>query len=103
MAIPYRLLTKEQITEVTGYKNLELLTDLEILFVTINEVASLESCTNLKQLTLLDNGLQAISNLTPVAMTLTSLTLAHQNIQVMKNLDLPFLQELYLHGNNITT
>ena len=51
---------------------------------------------------MLDNGLSRISNLTPVAMTLQMLCLCDQNITVIENLELPHLQELYLHRNQIS-
>lgn len=95
-------LTRDNITEITGQKNLEQITEIEILFLTIDELGSLDLCHNLKKLTLLDNALQRISNLSPVSMTLTNLTLSDQNIRVMENLDLPQLRELYLHRNSIT-
>ena len=37
--------------DTTGVKNLETLQELEILFLTFDEIASLEHCCNLKKLT----------------------------------------------------
>lgn len=78
-------------------KSLETIEELEILFLTFNEIASLEYCNNLKKLTreflhsskfcriifnrntvVLNNGIVRISNLSPVAMTLTSLCICDQ-------------------------
>lgn len=51
---------------------------------------------------MIDNGLQRISNLRPVAMTLTSLCLCDQMLTTIENLELPMLKELMLHRNRIT-
>jgi protein phosphatase 1 regulatory subunit 7 len=51
---------------------------------------------------MIDNGLQRISNLKPVGMTLTSLCLCDQMLTRMENLDLPVLTELMLHRNKLT-
>ena len=90
-----RLLTYEQIVTATGYRNLEELVELEIIFIGIDEISSLDDCRCLKKITLIDNGLKRISNLAPVAMTLRSLTLCDQNLTAMENLELPNLRELF--------
>lgn len=51
---------------------------------------------------MLDNGLKQISNLGSVGNTLMSLCLCDQSITKMENLNLPQLEELFLHRNLIT-
>jgi Leucine-rich repeat (LRR) protein len=97
-----RKLSRQDIVDITGVAALDTLLELEILFTTCNEIDSLEECCNLKRLAMIDNGLQSISNLRPVGNTLISLCLCDQAISVMANLDLPNLQELFLHRNVIT-
>lgn len=93
-------------TETTGSHPAAFsdISDLEILFTTCHEIGakSLGDCVNLRRLALIDNGLEVISNLSPVRSTLVSLTLCGQSITEMKNLDLPFLKELFLHNNMIS-
>ena len=73
------MLTKEDIVETVGASVvLDSLEDLEILFLTIDEVGALEACPRLRRLTLLDNGIKRISNLSPVSLTLTVLCLCDQ-------------------------
>jgi Leucine-rich repeat (LRR) protein len=88
--------------ETTGIKELEAIEEIEVLFLTCDEIASLEECSSLKKLVMIDNGLKGISNLTPVAMTLTTLCLCDQQIKKIENLELPLLQELLLHRNDIS-
>ena len=88
--------------ETTGSDNLEDLFELEILFLTCDEINSLGECSNLRRLSMIDNGLKKISNLSPVGNTLMSLCLCDQSITAMENLDLPQLEELFLHRNLIT-
>lgn len=88
--------------ETTGVENLEDLYDLEILFLTCDEINSLGECMNLKRLAMLDNGLKLISNVAVVGRTLVSLCLCDQSISKMENLGLPVLEELFLHRNSIT-
>ena len=49
----------------------------------------------------MNNGIQRISNLSPVAMTLTSLCICDQDISVMENLELPMLRDLFMHRNKL--
>lgn len=49
----------------------------------------------------IDNGLRRISNLSPVSISLQILCLCDQSIELMENLNLPNLKELYLHRNQI--
>ena len=49
----------------------------------------------------LNNGIQRISNLSPVAMTLTSLCICDQDISAMENLELPMLRDLFMHRNKL--
>jgi hypothetical protein len=97
-------LTRSEIVETTGVSALESLVELEVLFTTCHdlEAEALSDCVNLKRLALIDNGLQVISNLRPVAPTLISLCMCDQAITTMANLELPNLQELFLHRNLIT-
>jgi hypothetical protein len=97
-------LTRSEIVETTGVSTLESLVELEVLFTTCHELeaGALSDCVNLKRLALIDNGLQVISNLRPVAPTLISLCMCDQAITTMANLELPNLQELFLHRNLIT-
>ena len=95
-------LTRSEIVEITGVTSLDTLLELEILFTTVNEIDSLSECINLKRLAMIDNGLQCISNLWPVGNTLVSLCLCDQSITTMANMQLPNLQELFLHRNMIT-
>jgi hypothetical protein len=100
--IAARLIFKISIQiEITGEKNLDTLRELEVLFNTFDEIGGLDDCSNLLKLSLLDNGLKQISNLSPVSLTLTSLCICDQDINRMENLDLPRLKNLYLHRNNI--
>jgi protein phosphatase 1 regulatory subunit 7 len=87
--------------ETTGVRALETLEEMEILFLSCDEISSLNNCRSLRKLTMLDNGLKLISNLAPVSMTLTSLCLCDQEITKMDHLDLPVLRELFLHRNSI--
>ena len=94
-------LTKEDIIETTGINQTDTIEELEILFLTCDEISSLQYCRSLKVLSMLDNGLKKISNLTPVCNTLIKLCLCDQLINKIDNLDLPNLKELYLHRNRI--
>jgi len=87
--------------EATGEGNLESLEELEILFTSFEEIGGLDQCSNLRKLSLLDNGLKRISNLTPISITLTSLCLCDQDISNIENLQLPNLRSLFLHRNKI--
>ena len=100
-----RRLTREDIVETTGVSvaNLGTLLDLEILFLTCDEIDKLDNLKQLRTLTMLDNGLKRISNLHPVANTLMTLCLCDQNIVKMENLNLPNLRDLFLHRNMITS
>eukprot|EP01031_Cornospumella_fuschlensis_P025536 gene25536-30832_t len=89
--------------ETTGLEKLEELEDLEVLFLTFKEIANLQYCPNLRRLSLIDNGIERISNLQPVSHSLRILCLCDQNITVVEDLELPHLRELYLHRNRITT
>lgn len=79
-------------------------TDVEILFTTRNEIGKkcFQQLKSLKRFVMIDNTLSKISNLAPVSNTLKILCLCDQLIIKMENLDLPVLQELYLHRNEIT-
>lgn len=94
-------LSIESIIEATGEEHLEDVTDLEILFTSCGEIDSLQYCPNLIRLSMINNGLIAISNLHPVQHTLVHLCLCDQQIYRMENLYLPQLECLYLHRNNI--
>ena len=94
-------LTKDDIIETTGITQTDTIEELEILFLTCDEISSLQNCRNLKILSMLDNGLKKISNLIPVSNTLIKLCLCDQLIVKIENLDLPNLKELYLHRNRI--
>ena len=94
-------LTKDDIIDTTGITQTNTIEELEILFLTCDEISSLQHCRNLKVLSMLDNGLKRISNLTPVSNTLIKLCLCDQLIVKIENLDLPNLKELYLHRNRI--
>jgi centrosomal protein CEP97 len=94
-------LTKDDIIETTGITQTDTIEELEILFLTCDEISSLQYCRNLKALSMVDNGLKRISNLTPVRNTLIKLCLCDQLIVKIENLDLPNLKELYLHRNRI--
>jgi hypothetical protein len=87
--------------ETTGAERTEEIVDLEVLFLTFDEVSSLHCCPNLRRLALIDNGLRRISNLSPVSISLQILCLCDQSIELMENLNLPNLKELYLHRNQI--
>lgn len=96
------MLRLEDIIETSGISAVETIEDLELLFLTCTEIASLDDCRSLKKLSMIDNGLQRISNLKPVGRTLTSLCLCDQLLTRIENLDLPVLTELLLHRNRIT-
>ena len=101
----FRRLSREDIVETVGAAQaLDELEDLEILFLSFNEIASLELTPRLRKLTLIDNGLTTISNLTPVGLTLTTLTLCDQELTAISGLaQCPNLRELYLHRNMISS
>ena len=96
------MLRVEDIIECSGISAVDTIEDLELLFLTCTEIASLDDCRSLKKLSMLDNGLQRISNLKPVGRTLTSLCLCDQLLTKIENLELPVLTELLLHRNSIT-
>ena len=96
------MLRVEDIIECSGISAVDTIEDLELLFLTCTEIASLDDCRSLKRLSMLDNGLQRISNLKPVGRTLTSLCLCDQLLTKIENLELPALTELLLHRNSIT-
>jgi protein phosphatase 1 regulatory subunit 7 len=95
-------LSEDDIVATTGEQVLENIEEIEVLFSNCVEIASLERCRSLRKLAMIDNGLQRISNLKPVGMTLTSLCLCDQMLTRMENLDLPVLTELMLHRNKLT-
>lgn len=104
-AAAFRRLSREDIVETVGAAQaLDELEDLEILFLSFSEIASLELTPRLRKLTLIDNGLTSISNLTPVGLTLTTLTLCDQELTCIAGLSqCPNLRELYLHRNMIAS
>jgi hypothetical protein len=79
-------------------------TDVEILFTTRKEIGKkcFQQLKSLQRFVMIDNTLSKISNLSYVSNTLKILCLCDQLIVKMENLDLPVLQELYLHRNQIT-
>lgn len=98
-----KMLSEKDVIETSGVQALEELLDLEVLFLTFEEIGSaLARCKHLKRLALLDNGLKTISGLAPVSNTLTQLCLCDQALTRMTNLNLPNLRDLYLHRNSIT-
>ena len=98
-----KLLSKEDIEEVTGFKEFDNIEDLEILFNNFTELSSLNGFPKLRRLACIDNGIQRISHLEPVSLTLQILNLSDQDISKIENLNLPNLRELYLHRNYIRT
>eukprot|EP01039_Chlorochromonas_danica_P006738 gene6738-7448_t len=99
--MPGDYLTREDIVEVTGEERLEEVEDLEVLFLTFKAIANLQHCPSLRRLCLIDNGLEKIDNLLPIASTLKILCICDQAITSVESLDLPNLRELYLHRNAI--
>lgn len=97
----YTSLSIEDIIETTGTDNLKTIEEIEILFLHCDEIDSLQYCTSLKRFSMIDNGLQKISNVSYAKDTLLSLCLCDQNITKIENLDLPNLVELFLHRNQI--
>jgi Leucine-rich repeat (LRR) protein len=95
-------LTVDDITETTGNDDLNSIRELEILFLPFNEIDSLGICSKLQKLTCINNCITRISNLVPVSNLLVSLCLCDQQINFIENLELPFLEELFLHRNQIT-
>jgi Leucine-rich repeat (LRR) protein len=96
-----RLLSKQDIEEITGFKEFDNIEDLEILFNNFSEISSLIGFPKLRRFACIDNGIQRISNLEPVSLTLQVLNLSDQDISKIENLNLPNLRELYLHRNYI--
>lgn len=98
-------LSREGIVETVGaHVLLDELEELEILFLSFSEIGSLEHTPRLRRLTLIDNGIRCISNLQPVALTLTSLCLCDQEITSIVGLGVcPNLRELLLHRNAIVS
>lgn len=101
----YRKLTKEDIIETVGTAvALEDLEELEILFLSFREISALEHTPRLRKLTLIDNGISLISNLSRVSISLTSLCLCDQDIASLEGISAcPNLREVCLHRNAITS
>lgn len=76
--MPGYSLTREDIVDTTGVEQLEELEDLEILFLTFKHIDSLQYCPNLRRLSFIDNGLESLSNLMPVSVTLRTLCVCDQ-------------------------
>lgn len=96
---PY--LSIESLIEACGEDHLDDITELEILFTSCTEIDSLQYCSSLTRLSMINNGLIVISNLYPVQETLKYLCLCDQQITRMENLHLPQLEKLYLYNNQI--
>lgn len=96
-----KILSKQDIEEVTGLKEFDNIEDLEILFNNFSEIGSLTGFPRLRRLACIDNSIKCISNLEPVSLTLQILNLSDQDISKIENLNLPNLKELYLHRNYI--
>jgi hypothetical protein len=95
-------LTRADIAEVVGLDDLSSLRELEILFLGVEELGALQHCPHLLRLSLIDNGLKRLSNLTPLGPSLLTLCICDQDIKKMENLNLPNLKELFLHRNQIS-
>lgn len=95
------LLSLDLLQLVAGEDDLETVEDIEIIFDPIAEIANLNRCVNLRSLTLINVGLQRISNLACVGRSLERLALIENRISRIEGLYLPQLRELYLQGNSI--
>ena len=97
-------LTRKDITEAVGTDvPLADLTDLELLFTSFERLAELDNTPRLNRLCLIDNGLQEISHMEPLALSLRSLTICDQPLKVIASntFQLPNLEELYIHRNQL--
>ena len=97
-------LSRKDITEAAGSDStLHDLTNLELLFTSFDVLGALENTPCLSRLCLIDNGLQEISHLDPIALSLRSLTICDQPLkEIMRNsFQLPNLEELYIHRNQL--
>lgn len=94
-------LSIEEIKEITGERDPAKILDLEILFTQIFEIDFLDYCPNLEKLYMINNSLLSISNLVPVQSTLRTLCLCNQQLTSLESLNLPVLEELFLHNNLI--
>ena len=94
-----------QIDDILKIKNLEKLTDIEILDISghkITEIKGLENFTNLKKLWLNKNQISEIKGLNNLE-NLEDLSLSENKISKIKGLEsLTNLKELWLNGNQIT-
>jgi protein phosphatase 1 regulatory subunit 7 len=104
----------EDLVETVGKDILlESLDDVEILFLTFDEITSRDESPNLsafahvpnlKRLAMIDNGLKRISGLEPLASSLLTLTICDQAISTIDHcLNLPNLKELFLHRNQLAS
>jgi len=93
-----------QINDILKIKNLEKLTDIEILDISghkITEIKGLEKLTNLKKLWLKNNQITEIKGLNTLE-NLEDLRLSENKILEIKGLErLTNLKELWLYGNQI--
>ena len=100
-----KTLTQADIISTVGEEViLSNVTNLEILFLSFEEIASLHCLPNLEKLSFIDNGIKTISNLDPVSLKLRSLTICDQQITSIDSgaFNLPHLVDLHLHRNQIT-
>jgi|AntAceMinimDraft_5_1070358.scaffolds.fasta_scaffold161890_2 Leucine-rich repeat (LRR) protein len=97
------VMTPEDVAECCGKDELETVEEIEVLFGNVTEIASLERCTSLRALTMINCNLRLLSGLAPVSMTLERLCLADQKLTRMEGLALPCLRELLLQQNQITS
>jgi Leucine-rich repeat (LRR) protein len=95
-------LTVEDIVASASEENLEMIEEIEIIFGPVNEIDCLDGLSNLRSFTLVNCGLQRISNVSCVGHTLEKLCLMDQGLTRMENLLLPQLRELMLQQNGIT-
>ena len=109
---PIRYLNYDDLVDCVGPATpLDQLRDLEILFLTFDEITGADAPSiflhtpKLERLALLDNKMMNITGLEPISRTLTSLTICDQPITRIdqKNMHLPNLRSLFLHRNDITS
>jgi hypothetical protein len=89
------ILSEAFLSEIADRKSVDELEEVEIIFQPVARLGGLESCRQLRTLSLISNGLTVISHLEPVGATLTELCLTDQNLTRMEGLDcLPHLRRL---------
>lgn len=90
------LLNKEIIEETLGVSDFTLITDLEIIFTSINIINSLSLPPSLETLSLINNNLQQIEPLGKVSKTLKIIKCIDQPIKSVSFCFMRALKELYL-------